>query len=106
MAPWTQRSLTPLGRVLLVKSLLLSKFVHLFAVIENPEKSYMARLESLLFKFIWGKKDKIKRGVAKKKFLEGGIGAPDVEAFANALKVTWIRRWLDPKYSSCKLLVK
>ena len=38
MAPWTQRILTPLGRVLLVKSLLLSKFVNLFAVIENPEK--------------------------------------------------------------------
>ena len=105
MSPWTQRSLTPLGRVILVKYLLLSKFVHLFAVIENPEKSYMARLESLLFKFIWGKKDKIKRGVAKKKFLEGGIGAPDVEAFANALKVTWIRRWLEPTYSSWKLLV-
>ena len=66
MSPWTQRSLTPLGRVLLVKSLLLSKFVHLFAVIENPEKSIMTKLESLLFKFIWGKKDKIKRGFAKK----------------------------------------
>ena len=105
MSPWTQRSLTPLGRVLLVKSLLLAKFVHLFAVIENPEKTDMARLESLLFKFIWGKKDKIKRGVAKKQFLEGGIGAPDVESFANALKVAWIKRWMDPKHSSWKLLV-
>ena len=66
MSPWTQQSLTPLGRVLLVKSLLLSKFVYLFSVIENPEKSYMARLEALLFKFIWGKKDKIKRRIAKK----------------------------------------
>ena len=69
MSPWTQRSLTPLGRVLLVKSLMLSKFVYLFSVIENPEKSYMARLETLLFKFIWGKKDKIKRGIAKKTVL-------------------------------------
>ena len=105
MSPWTQQSLTPLGRVLLVKSLLLSKFVYLFAVIENPEKSYMARLEALLFKFIWGKKDKIKRRIAKKQFLEGGIGAPDVEAFATALKVTWIKRWLDPHHSSWKLFV-
>lgn len=85
---------------MLVKSLLLSKFVHLFAVIENPEKSYISRLESLLFKFIWGKKDKIKRGFAKKHFLEGGIGAPDIESFASALKVAWIKRWLDPNHSS------
>ena len=105
MSPWTQRSLTPLGRVLLVKSLLLSKFVHLFAVIENPEKSIMTKLESLLFKFIWGKKDKIKRGFAKKQFLEGGIGAPDIESFANALKVGWIKRWLDPHHSSWKVFV-
>ena len=105
MSPWIQRSLTPLGRVLLVKSILLAKFVHLFAVIENPEKAFLARLESLIFKFIWGKKDKIKRGIAKKQFMEGGIGAPDVESFANALKVTWIKRWLDPKPSSWKVLV-
>ena len=105
MSPWLQRSLTPLGRVILVKSLLLAKFVHLFAAIENPDKAYMAKLESLLFKFIWGKKDKIKRGIAKRQFLEGGIAAPDVESFASALKISWIRRWLDTKESSWKLLV-
>ena len=105
MSPWIQRSLTPLGRVLLVKSLFLSKFVHLFAVIENPDKAFMTKLESLLFKFIWGRKDKIKRGIAKREFLEGGIGAPDIESFANALKVAWIKRWLDPKQSGWKLLV-
>ena len=105
MSPWVQRSLTPLGRVILVKSLLLSKFVHVFAVIENPDNAYIRKLESLLFKFIWGKKDKIKRGIAKRQFLEGGIGAPDVESFANALKVAWIKRWLDPKESSWKLFV-
>ena len=105
MSPWLQRSLTPLGKVILVKSLLLAKFVHLFAVIENPDKAYMAKLESLLFKFIWGKKDKIKRGIAKRQFLEGGIAAPDVKSFANALKMSWIRRWLDTKESSWKLLV-
>ena len=43
MSPWIQRSLTPLGRVFLVKSLFLSKFVHLFAVIENPDKAFMTR---------------------------------------------------------------
>ena len=105
MSPWTQRSLTPLGRVILVKSLLLSKFVNLFAVINNPEKKIFARLESLIFKFIWGKKDKIKRSFAKKQFMEGGIGAPDVESFANALKVSWIKRWLNPENASWKLLV-
>ena len=105
MSPWLQRSLTPLGRVILVKSLFLAKFVHLFSVLENPDTKYMARLESLIFKFIWGKKDKVKRGVAKKQFLEGGIGAPDVESFANALKVSWIRRWLEPKQASWKVFV-
>ena len=105
MTPWLQRSLTPLGRVILIKSLMLAKFVHLFAVIENPDKAYLAKLETLFFKFIWGKKDKIKRGIAKRQFLEGGIAAPDVESFAKALKVAWIKRWLDKKETSWKLLV-
>ena len=106
MSPWMQRSLTPLGKVILVKSLLLAKFVHLFAVIENPDKRYIAKLESLIFQFVWGKKDKIKRGIAKKQFLEGGISSPDVESFANALKISWIKRWLDPKEASWKVLMK
>ena len=105
MTPWLQRSLTPLGRVILVKSLFLAKFVHLFAVLENPEKRYISKLESILFRFIWGKKDKIKRDIAKRQFLEGGIGAPDVESFAKALKVSWIRRWLDPRQSSWKAIL-
>ena len=68
MSPWLQGSLTPLGRVILIKSLFLSKFVHLFSVLENPDTRYMQGWNRYIFLFIWRNKDIVKRGAVKTVF--------------------------------------
>ena len=58
---WKWQNLTPLGRINIVKALLLSKIVDLFIALPNPSAHFVKELEKLL-RFVWGqKKDKIKR---------------------------------------------
>ena len=59
---WSQRDLTPIGKITVVISLALSQMTYLFSVLPSPPSEFIKRLEQILFKFIWnGKPDKIKR---------------------------------------------
>ena len=59
---WSQRGLTPIGKVLVIKSLAISQLTYLFSVLPNPPDSFLKKIEQLFFKFIWnGKQDKINR---------------------------------------------
>ena len=90
---WMKRQITPLGRIAVLKSLILSKLVHLWMLLPNPPDKYMQDFQKMIFKFIWNKKpDKIKRLTAIKSVRDGGIGAVDIEAFADSLKLSWIRK--------------
>ena len=92
-AVWLKRPITPLGRVAVLKSLILSKVVHLWLLLPNPPDTIVHDIQRSVFQFVWGKKnDRISRKVSMKSFLNGGIGIPDVRKFMDALKLTWIRK--------------
>ena len=62
LAQWKRRNLTPLGKICIIKTLLLSKLVHLFIALPNPPMECLKEIEKLMFGFIWsGKNDRIKR---------------------------------------------
>ena len=93
MISWTKRSITVLGRVTVVKSLLLPQFNHLFMSIPNPSAKLMKTIKVKFFNFIWkNKPDKINRKQVVGLYEEGGLKMIDVECFSKALKLTWIRR--------------
>ena len=57
---WLKRLITPLGRVAILKSLILSKLVHLWILLPNPPDDFVNNLQKMCFKFIWNnKQDKI-----------------------------------------------
>ena len=57
------RNLTLLGRVLITKFLGISELFYSISILDTPSE-YMKATNSLLFKFIWKKKeDKIKRKI-------------------------------------------
>lgn len=63
---WSKRHLTPIGRITLVKSLLISQLNHLFIALPNPKSNALKELNNILFNFVWNSKcDKIKRHVLK-----------------------------------------
>jgi hypothetical protein len=60
---WEKRNLTIIGKILIIKSLLLPKFTFIASSCTIPER-YTKEVESCCFKFIWkGKPDKITRRV-------------------------------------------
>ena len=92
---WRWRPLTILGKITVVKSLALSKLVHLFMAIPNPPTNYLKRLESVIYKFIWKGVDKVKRSVMIGKIEQGGLNMIHLESFSNSLKIIWIKKLLD-----------
>ena len=93
LAHWSYRFFTPFGKITIIKSLALSKLSHLALVIPNPSKQMLKSLETILFKFLWGKKsEKVSREDAKLPEKLGGLGMPDIEKFWSAFKFSWVRR--------------
>ena len=92
---WKQRFITPIGKVTIIKSLLLPKLIHLFQSLPNPSDQFYTELNTLLYNFIWdGPTDRIKRNTLIKQYAEGGLKMIDIKSFALAIKLTWIRRIL------------
>lgn len=59
---WKKRNLTPIGKVTLIKSLIISQLNHLFISLPTPEISFLTNLNNILFNFLWNSNvDKIKR---------------------------------------------
>ena len=58
----SKRKLTLIGRVTVIKSLMLSKFAYLFLALPNPPGNLLKKLERMFFKFLWNKgSDRISR---------------------------------------------
>jgi exonuclease III len=90
---WLKRTSTPLGRVAVLKSLILSKLIYLWLMLPNPPDNMIKELQLLCFEFIWDKKqDKIKRTTVIRSIEQGGLGMPYIKAFISALKLTWIKK--------------
>ena len=90
---WNRRSLTPIGRISIVKALLLSKLVHLFMALPNPSESCIKELERLLFRFVWGgKNDKVKRTKLVQNHAKDGLNMIQIASFIRSMKLSWLRR--------------
>ena len=90
---WSKRSLTPFGKVTVVKSLMLPLMNHLFISLPNPSEHLINQLDHMIDRFIWDNKPcKVKKKRLIKGYLEGGLKMIDICTFIKSLKITWIRR--------------
>ena len=102
---WSVRDITPIGKILLIKSFALSQLVFLFMVLPNPPSNYFDELNKLFFNFIWNHKpDKVKRTVLCNTKENGGLNMIDVRIFANSLKTKWVKMYTDDSNRPWKLL--
>ena len=96
---WTKRTLTPLGRIAILKSLVLSKLTHLWLLLPNPPGKSLEHLQKICFNFTWNnKQDRISRKTVHKSVEDGGMGLPELRTFIKALKLTWIRKLIITKH--------
>ena len=90
---WSKRNITPLGRIHIIKSLLISQFNHLFISLPNPDDSFLNKVNTILFNFLWNSKtDKVKRDVITQSYDQGGIKMINLKAFLYSLKLSWFKR--------------
>lgn len=90
---WSKRVLTPLGKIIVIKSLALSKLNHLFIGLPNPSADFIKRLQNMCYNFLWKNgPDRIKRLVITQDYGNGGLRMISISQFINALKLSWIRR--------------
>ena len=89
---WQNRSLTPLGKVTVIKTLLLPQFNHLFTSLLTS-KNILDSINRLFFQFLWDKKpEKIRRNTIYRDYNQGGIKMINVYHFENSQKLSWIKR--------------
>ena len=92
MAQWRRGNITPIGRITVIKSLLISKFVHLFTALPSPSQNQLKQLRSLFFEFLWaGKPDPVKQAKAIQNYSNGGLRMLDLQAFVKSMKISWFR---------------
>ena len=100
---WSKRILTPLGRITIIKTLLIAKLNHLFIALPNPGNETILNLNRMFFQFIWqSPTDRIKREVLCQDYYNGGLKMVQLKNYINALKIAWIRRLIstNSKYKS------
>lgn len=102
---WHGRFLTPLGKITVIKSLLLPKITHLLIALPNPDSETLNILNDILYDFLWNGRVKIKQSVIVKQYFEGGLNMINLIAFTQALKITWLRHILQ-KESKWQLLIR
>ena len=92
---WSRRKLTLIGRITVIKSLALSKFVHLFISLPAPPNELIKELEKMFYKFLWNSgPDRIKRRIIIKNIEYAGLRMVELRSFIKASKVSWLRRIL------------
>ena len=90
---WSKRILTPLGRITILKTLLVAKLNHIFIALPNPSDEMIKKLNTLFYNFIWqSKPDKIKRDILNQDYLKGGLKMIHLTNYIYSLKLSWIRR--------------
>lgn len=96
---WQKRTLTPLGKITVIKTLMIPAFNHLFISLPNPDQAIINHINNILFTFLWNSKIKIRSSVIVKEYCDGGLKMVNLKVFIDALKSTWLRRIL---VNNCK----
>ena len=99
---WRMRSLSLIGKICVIKSLVLPQLLYLFSAlsIKVPQK-FFNELNRLFFRFIWnGGQDRVQRKFMYNDYAHCGLKMTDPYAFALAQKMTWVKYLLDDSFES------
>ena len=88
---WSSRGLSIYGKVTIIKSLVIPKFVYLALLIPTPN-NVIVELNRLLYIFLWNGTDKVPRLSTINEFDKGGLGMIDLECMIKSLRLAWLKR--------------
>ena len=92
---WEYRRLTLIGKIQVIKSLLLSQLTYILTPLATNQ-NFINEINDIFYRFLWNNKgDKTKRTVLINKYENGGLKMVDLSSLNKSLKTTWIRKYLD-----------
>ena len=89
---WKRRSLSLIGKVLIINVLIASMFVYKMLVLPDISRNLMKKTEQQFRDFLWsGKKSKIALKTLQAPKSQGGLQLIDLKIKEAALKISWIQ---------------
>ena len=96
---WRWRNLTVLGRIQIIKTFAISKF--LYRASQLPLSNEIIKsANKIIFDFIWKGKDKVKRRALINNIESGGLNMIHLESLIQAQKMSFFKRYVDPEYAA------
>ena len=93
---WSKRSLTLLGKVTIIKSLIIPQITYLLSILPNPKISYFKEIDKVIFSFLWDNKPpKLSRTMILRKIAFEGLNVPDIYAYSKSVKFHWLQEVLN-----------
>ena len=101
MHVWISRNISPIGRVTIFKSLILSKIIHVLQTLPSPKTEYFDNIEQMAINFIWKNKcNQVNKKILSYPFQNGGLDMINIHEFDKSLKISWVYKTLcaDPDW--------
>ena len=90
---WMYRSMSLIGKILVVNTLMSSLYVYKFQVLPLITQQHIHRFNDTVNKFLWkGRKPKIPLRILQKEKEFGGLGLVDLQKRHTALLTNWVQR--------------
>ena len=103
---WRTREITYFGRMVVVKTLGLSKLIYSATMLPLPP-NICDNIEKEIDRFVWkGRKRRIKKAVLCRAIDNGGIGQLSIKEHFYAIKASWIPRILRQKNESWNVIAR
>lgn len=99
-----QRKLTLFGKCQIINSLIVFKLIYVATILESPDQAIIKQVNKIIFSFLWGKRERIKRKTLIRHISDGGIGITDFETKVKALKASWVSKLIQSKNDLNQLL--
>jgi hypothetical protein len=96
IARWQNKELSIQGKIVILKTFIISKLIYAINVLPSPPKEKLKEIQDIMYKFVWDNKpDKIKRDTLIGDYADGGLRMPDLISQNTSLKAIWIKKILE-----------
>ena len=89
---WRERDLTLMGKIHLLKVYALSKFNYVSSLIIVVPQWIFVEVDKIIFEFMWGGKDRIKRKIMYQDYGYGGLRMINFKLFVKTQRIMWLKR--------------
>ena len=94
VASWRERDLSLFGKIQVMKTFIISQFVLPASLLTVPPK-IVKPIENVLYEFLCGARDRIKRLKVIQELKHGGLNMVDLKCLFMSFKAVWITRLLN-----------